>query len=397
MVIAVFFALALIGHPEQANPAGDGAWSNIDFWEMGIGQPFCSELENHSEACQVEEVDPASVEQLYQRALSSDIEGNSYYYQLADDLLTIYSLSRPKNSFVCCDIQGPFNPVIMSDGAVLSVAQFIIPSEATIRLMLLNDVSLVGSEIISRSESPYVEAFLLSSTERAAPNFHNLNVPGFDRGIHIYRNNYRLPPEYIFYFKDGVDDSFVQSVQKYYGDQFSNLPSFAFVGIESGDVETRTNEYLIELGEDPDAYSRYRDNFSYVVVPQVEEFLEFEGGGSNRVIVGQSNGGKWVLDYALDFPSFAASIVSMSPGGLALVVEGRPGALDCGSRFYLAVGEIEALSFVRDARLARDRLQQAGLDLYYRELSGGHSASTWAPFFVEAFENIIEVAPRSSK
>lgn len=390
-MIAVFMALALVGHPDAPPPAGHGDWSDIDFWAMEIGQPECDETENLATACQVTRVDQAQIDALFSELSILDGDSSTYHYVIEGETLTIYSLAHPRNSFVCCDIQGPFYSYKTSEGNTLSIAQFLLPHNAFFELMLLNNVTLQGDPVINQAVSPYLQAYLDREANAADNGVQSLNVTGFDRDIEVFRKDPGLPVETIFYLKDGLASSFLSGLRAYYGRQFDDLPNFALIGIESGDIETRYNECLSEMTADRAVYARYRATFADVIVPEMEARLQFSGGATNRILVGQSNGGKWVLDYGLDHPEFASHIVVMSPAGQAISAPQRPVGDYAEQRYYLSVGRIEGDGWVSDARGARDTLEAFGIEVFYREMAGGHSESSWAPFFIEAFEQITGI------
>jgi predicted esterase len=392
-MITALLILALLSHPDAPPPTGYGDWSDIDFWAMEIGQPHCDETENLATACQVRRVDQAQIDALYRELSILDDDSSNYHYVIEGETLTIYSFAHPRDSFVCCDIQGPFYAYQTSEGNSLSVAQFLLPHNAFFELMLLNNVTLQGDPVINQAVSPYLQAYLDREANGADNGVQSLNISGFDRGIEVFRKDPGLPVETVFYLKDGLARSFLSGLRAYYGRQFDDLPNFALIGIESGDIETRYNEYLSEMTADPAVYARYRSTFSDVIVPTMEARLQFSGGAADRVLVGQSNGGKWVLDYGLDHPEFASHVVSMSPAGQAITAPQGPAELYAEQRYYLTVGRIEGAGFVRDARAARDTLEASGIDVFYREMPAGHSESSWAPFFIQAFEQIVGVQP----
>ncbi len=390
MIIPVILAL-MLAHPEPSTPQANEQWWTIDFWEMGIGQPSCEDEPSDGPACRVEEVDQGVIDRLHAQAVALGEQGMDYHYTLEGEVLTLFSLAEPRNSFVCCDIQGPFEGYQTSSGQSLSIAQFVLPEGAFIELMLLNDVTLHGNARISASTSPFLTAYLERDTDLGRFEVDTLDIDGFDRGVHVYRHQPDERPHFVVYMKDGLAFTYIATLQSYYGDQFEALPPFAFVGVESGDVQARNDEYLPGRPGAAEAYVNYRSAFATRIVPEVEARLQYEGGAAGRILTGRSSGGKWVLDYGLDHPGFASSVIAMSPAGRDLEALPAPDPDHGRQTYYLSVGRIETQSFVDSARQARDLLADRGIKVHYQETAGGHSDSSWSPFFVEAFEQITGV------
>ena len=394
-MITFLTALTLLSHPEPDGPHPEGQWWSIDFWGLEIGQPICADTTQASIACQFDVIDQSDIDRLHQDTVSKGAGDDDYYYEFQNGELTIYSQAEARNSFVCCDIQGPFNETSTSSGERLSAARFRLPEGSIIELMLLNDVTLHGSTTVGQASSPYWRAF--HERGDVGPfETRSLSVDGFDRSVEIYSHRPDQPTDIVFYLKDGLALPFLEGLRAYYGDQWNNLPNFALVGIESGDVQTRSDEYLSQLTEDQEAYTRYRTIFSERIAPQVGNTLNFQGDAARRVLVGQSNGAKWVLDYGLDTPNFASHIIAMSPAGRNLSAPSLSDEAYEGFEIFMSVGALEIETFITGARFNRDLLREHGVKITYAELPGGHSFSSWGPFFIEAFDQIVTPKPTTS-
>ncbi|WP_339746464.1 hypothetical protein [uncultured Maricaulis sp.] len=380
-----------------APSGGAGAldWPEIDFWAVGIAEPECrSSSPPFPKLCEIRHLSQADLDEITNELFAAASNGE-YLSTLSDGILTISSLSAERESFVCCDIQGPFRAHENSDGQPISVARFGVPAGAFIHIELMNDVDMIGSGYILESISDYQKAYIGSQESQIDVDYQTIRFDSLDRDVHVFQNRPDLPPKHIFYVKDGnnAPHVFAPALLEYYGGTLSEMPSFALIGIESGSSDVRLNEYVRAMSNDTAAYDRYRSIFEDAIVPQIEEMLGYTGGAAGRVLFGQSNGGRWVLDYSLDHPSFACSIMAMSIAGGNLEqseVAEASSATDC-RNYYLAAGQLEGSMLARTEDM-HHMLLAAGLSSQLVIEAGGHNFSSWVPAFLFFFDQIMTSA-----
>ena len=372
-----------------------GSWSDIDFWELSISESPCSESDEETSPllCEVQNLDPELTEK-YIGTLDQNAPNGEYIIDFSDGILTITSLAEPKNSFVCCDIQGPFRPAVSHDGRTFSFARYQVPADGIFKIGLLNDVKSIGPKLISVSPDEYQKTYIdVINSDLEPLNSETLSLDNVDRDIYLFRSHPSRPPKSIFYFMDGDGMlTYIYAIRSHFKDQQF---SFAAIGIPSGDSDDRTNEYVKTSTEDVQAYEDHQRQFLEQVVPQLEAIL---GGGftkKDRILVGASAGGIWVTNFYLENPEFACSLIAFSIAGSVPDVKASrlsdtlnvKNDEDC-NKSYFSYGEYEGEMFVKDTIEIARRFKAIGVDVKLFSENSGHSYTSWVPSFLRSFEHI---------
>ena len=386
--VVVGFVAFLLSGPSLAQD-----WSDIDFWEMEISESECAaNTPPFTQLCEIRDYTFIDLAELRQRVEEQAPRG-AYLIEYENQILTIASLSEERNSFICCDIQAPFRSLTSDFGPPISIAVFGVPEGSFLQIDLLNGVDVIGPTSIGMATSEYQAAYLNTLEDDRVVPYETITVPGFARDVYIYRNTPERTPNFIFYVKDGSDAAhmFGPALATFYGEEIVELPSFALVGIESGDRDRRRDEYLRNRTLDVAAFDQYWAEFSDIIVPFIEDRLGYTNGPSGRVLVGKSNGGRWVLDYSLRHPGFACNVITMSIAGQvpdASEVTSLRQQQDC-RRYFVSAGQLESAAFVDDTEEIHQLLVSHEIPTDLVIENSGHDFSTWVPSFLRFFQEII--------
>lgn len=357
--------------------------------KYGIEEEPCITTIPDDDICEIRIEAQGEIDGLYDLAVREGVK-DDYYISHSDDILTIITLGDTYASFVCCDIQGPFRALETTRGDIVSAAKFRIPAAASLEITLLSNPDVIGPTRIYNELDPYQEAYFEGLDN--AVEYTKLDIKGFSREIYLYTLRPEEKIEYVFYIKDGYTAVTFASALRAYLNRFigaQDLPNVAFVGIESGNNETRSSEYLKYWDQSESSYDRYQTTFREIIVPEIEKRLDFTRGAEGRVIVGKSSGGAWALSSSIGYPNFACNYIVLSPPGKVpphdelAILEGHKCV-----KIYLGAGVYED-AFTEDAESIAQKFGE--FDINFKSLlqNSGHSDLTWAPLFVRFFEDII--------
>ncbi len=351
-----------------------------------IREPECKKPLDETQICQFKVQVTDSLIDYINRVYPDDYKGK-YLIDRQDEILNIISINPNQPSFVCCDIQSPFQSLKLPDNHDLSIARFFVPKGVRAEITLFGDVEIIGEQQIGDLNDIYSQSYSASRKDvDMIGEVSKLNVEGFYRTLNIYRSYPGTSPDSVYYFKDGESVSaFAIAVEVHYKRQGLPIPNIALVGIPSGSVAIRPLEYL-KNRESPQ-YNLYRERFSDKIVPSVEAFLGYRKGRVGRRLVGFSDGGAWVYDYFVDYPSFAKAAIALSPGG------GIPKSLPpCSNQEFCGLiyigGGTQEPGFLANAKGVFERLQHSGWEANFEELNSGHSPSTWGPILLKAISEL---------
>ena len=313
-----------------------------------------------------------------------------YYTNFEQNELSIYAVNPKAHSFVCCEIQSPFEQYQISNGRTVLFAKFAIPAEIFLQISLVEDPPFLGQEFISKELSlPQRVAISALTEEQDKVVAQQVSVENFDREILIYRSYQDQVPDTVIYAVDGQDvQIFASALEGIFSSLEVKLPNLAIIGVPSGDNNTRKSEYLKTATEGGKGYNEFNAIFLNYIAPRTEGILGFDGTPENRILFGRSNGGNWALNFLIDHPDFANRTISLSPGGEVPDNLNFPNS--SAKELYIGQGAFEG-SFGEKAESIAEYLDENGLNVRYYITNSGHSYLSWIPLFLEIIMEIESV------